>query len=466
MQFASARFAVFFLVVATVAWTVPERVRKPWLVLASLVFYAAADPRWLVVLGAVAGIGWIGGALLDRAPSRGAVAAAAIAGCLGILGLFKYWEFGRANLDAALAALGLSSPIGFLEPGLPIGVSFYTFQTIAFLAERHRGAIQQPPALDYALYVAFFPKLLIGPLVRPDTMLAQIARPPAEIPDFSLAVALLATGWLKKAIVSTYLGEMLVDRAFSSPGGCSSVELLVACYGYSIQLVCDFSGYTDLARGLALLLGYRLPENFASPYLATDLAEFWRRWHMTFSAWLRDYVFIPLGGSRGGFWRTQRNLLITMVLGGLWHGASWSFVLWGGLHGVLLVLLRITRKTRKWLGIGDPGPVGLAVGWLWTFHAVVFARILFRTADLAVAGTFVRGLAAGTTRGDGFPPGVIVAIALGFLLDAAGPRLPAALASLHERIPWVARPFAWTGLTLVALGLLPDAIPPYIYFGF
>jgi alginate O-acetyltransferase complex protein AlgI len=462
MQFASARFGVFFLIVTTVAWFGPPRLRKPWLVLASLGFYAAADPRWIPVLGVVATVAFVVGRRMETRKSR-SLLAAAVACELSILGLFKYWEFGRSTLADLLGALGIDSPMGFLEPGLPLGISFYTFQCIAFVVDRYRGQVSQPTVVDFGLYVAYFPKLLIGPLVKPRDFLARLAAPP-EAPNTSAAIALIAVGWFKKAILATMLGEGLVDRAFGSPDGCSSVELWVGCYAYSIQLVCDFSGYTDLARGFSALLGYPLPENFQSPYLATSLGDFWRRWHRSFSAWLRDYLFIPLGGSQGTSLQTARNLLITMTLGGLWHGASWNFVLWGAGHGVLLVAERAWRST-EWR---PPLPRVIldVTGWCFTFHTVVLLRILFRTADLATAARYVDGMRAGTLVGQGIPLTVFLCLILGFSLDALGANAPSALARLHDRLPWAARPLVWAAATVAGLALLPDAIPPYIYFGF
>ncbi|HRG96852.1 MAG TPA: MBOAT family O-acyltransferase [Polyangiaceae bacterium] len=318
---------------------------------------------------------------------------------LGVLALFKYWNFGADTLVDAARLVGVKLSPVHLRLALPFGISFFTFETMSYTIDVYRGEIR--PArryLDYLLFVAFFPHLVAGPIVRPHTMLPQFEREPVATDDTKArGMFLIATGLAKKLVIGDTLAVNLVGRVFDNPERYSSLEGLVAIYAYAIQIYCDFSGYTDVAIGSALLFGYELPMNFNAPYTSRDLQEFWRRWHISLSTWLRDYLYISLGGSRGTAWKTYRNLMLTMVLGGLWHGASWNFVIWGALHGGALAVNRAWQRAREArlakLGVGretlaarDGAPLwrqGLAV--LATFHFVCLAWIFFRAPTFAQA---------------------------------------------------------------------------------
>jgi alginate O-acetyltransferase complex protein AlgI len=306
-----------------------------------------------------------------------------IACSLGILAYFKYALFFINTLS-----LVLHTNFGALDILLPVGISFYTFQTLSYTIDIYRKQIEPLSVgasswlewakafMDFSFYVSFFPQLVAGPIVRASEFLPQIRRPLSLTREASAQAFLLIMGGLfKKAVISDYLKVNFVDRVFDTPLMYSGLENLLAAYGYALQIYCDFSGYSDMAIGLALLLGFRLPENFRNPYAAASIAEFWRRWHISLSSWLRDYLYIPLGGNRLGRWRTYVNLMVTMLLGGLWHGANWVYVLWGALHGTGLALERIFAVKR------EAGPAGESTSSAW----MAFLLLLVLQAGIQLA---------------------------------------------------------------------------------
>lgn len=306
---------------------------------------------------------------------------------LGILAYFKYSLFILNTLN-----LVLHKNFGAADILLPAGISFYTFQTLSYTIDIYRKQIEPLSArvqhwqewglafLDFSFYVSFFPQLVAGPIVRAAEFLPQIRKPLAITRETSAQAFLLIMGGLfKKAIISDYLKINFVDRVFDAPQMYSGLENLLAAYGYALQIYCDFSGYSDMAIGLALLLGFRLPENFRNPYAAASMAEFWRRWHISLSSWLRDYLYIPLGGNRLGRRRTYVNLMVTMLLGGLWHGANWVYVLWGGLHGTGLALERIFTRKKETATPDEKGPSpGVAFLLLLVLQVGIQVALVFR----------------------------------------------------------------------------------------
>ncbi len=251
-----------------------------------------------------------------------------------MLGYFKYYDFFVNSSDNLLSLVGLDVPLELKSIVLPVGISFYTFMAISYVVDTYRGDFVPTTLEKFAVYLSFFPHLVAGPIVRPGELIPQLDTPrdPRRV-DTSRAFYLIATGLFKKVVIANYLAANIVDEVFGAPGQHSSLEILIAVYAYAVQIYADFSGYTDIAIGIALLLGFSFPQNFDSPYAARSLQDFWRRWHMTLSRWLRDYVYIPLGGNRKGTLFTYRNLMLTMLIGGLWHGAGWTFVVWGAIHG-------------------------------------------------------------------------------------------------------------------------------------
>ncbi len=480
MPFPSLPFALFFLVVLALTWAVrrSRTARNGLLLGASFFFYAGFDWRLAALLGGSATATWLLGEriAISEGRTRNAWLWAAVLGNLGLLGFFKYAGFFLENVDRVASLFGLSAHVPVLELLLPLGISFYTFQNLAYVVDLHRGYGHRARSLwDYLLFTSFFPQLLIGPICRSRDLLPQIeAPPPDRVPEPDRAVSLLASGLFKKVVLATFLQTHLVDDVFAAPENYGTAELLVAAYGYTIQIWCDFSGYTDMARGLGLLLGFHLPENFNQPYRSTSLAEFWRRWHMTFGNWLRDYIYFPLGGGRRAAPRVYLNLLITLVVAGFWHGAHWKYVLWGGIHGTGLVLYKMVQDLRRWAG-QDPRTLTFpwwwhVLAWAWTFHLVVFARILFRTADLEVAGLYYGGLLGPVWDRPWMGPGVewlvLPVIAFGLGLHFFGQHLRRAFVALHERLPAPSRPVAWAGLGVALLAVQPDDVAPFLYFQF
>jgi alginate O-acetyltransferase complex protein AlgI len=348
---------------------------------------------------------------------------------------------------------------GFLDVVVPLGISFYTFHSISYVIDTYRGL--RPPTTsfrDFALYVAFFPQLVAGPITRwgffgPQLDEAPVARPRAV----EGALFLIALGFVKKVVCADSLGGF-VDEVYRDPGGVGTIEMWVALYAYAFQIYLDFSGYTDIALGVAGLLGLRLPENFRHPYVAESPAEFWHRWHISLSTWLRDYLYISLGGNRRGTARTYANLMITMVLGGLWHGAAWTFVLWGAFHGVWLVLHRAAvtvwphaPATPRWLRR------------VVTFHLVCAAWVLFRAGDLATARAVFAGLVSLRPMWGPFPIGAVAVIALAAAAHFLS--LRAELPHLWARIP---RPVQGVGyaVVIVLVGLFSAQSGRFIYFQF
>lgn len=310
---------------------------------------------------------------------------------LGLLFLFKYFNFFKDNFNEAVSNLGLEASFSDLELLLPVGISFYTFQTMSYTIDVYRGNINPEKSfVRFATYVSFFPQLVAGPIVRAKQFLPQLEilkrATPAQV---NTGMMLIFVGLFKKIVIADLLAYYIVDSVFSNPSMYSSVDLMVSLYAYTFQIYCDFSGYSDIAIGVALLLGFELPRNFNKPYLSQNPSEFWRRWHITLSEWLRDYLYIPLGGGRGSKLRVARNLAITMLLGGLWHGAAWNFVLWGAYHGLLLVIFRTktgseTNSPMKYINI------------FIMFHLVVFSWLLFRVPDMFTFQQYVEGLGRGT----------------------------------------------------------------------
>jgi D-alanyl-lipoteichoic acid acyltransferase DltB (MBOAT superfamily) len=482
MLFPTVTFAVFFLVVYVANWlTMPRPRLWRWTLLAaSLVFYGWWDWRFVLLLvaaalvnqflaGRLAAAGAAGGRPRRRPASRGWLAVAVTAN-LAVLGVFKYFDFFATSLDGLLGTFGLGSSLPLLDLVLPVGISFLTFRMLTYVVDVFRGTLAPVPLLDYAVYVAFFPCLLAGPIARAADFLPQLRGPrdPRSV-DAARAFRLILGGLAKKVLIADYLATHLVNGLFAAPEQYSSWETLIGIYAYAVQIYCDFSGYTDIAIGVALLLGFRLPENFDAPYAARSVREFWRRWHMTLSSWLRDYLYIPLGGNRGGRRRTARNLMLTMLLGGLWHGAAWTFVLWGGLHGAALVTERGAGERRRRLGLPDAGETawGRARQRLLTFHFVALAWVVFRADTIGGAAAVLARLVTGLgSVGDAVTPALLALVTLGIAVQYVPRGFTEHLESGFSRAGWLLQ-----GLSLAVVLFLIDYLGPrgvseFIYFGF
>jgi len=423
MLFNSLHFLGFLLVVLVVYPLLRHRWQNAFLLVGSYYFYGCWDWRFTALLGASTVVDFIVGLRMVEATAptrRKSLLLVSMGANLGILGFFKYYGFFVDSAVGLLAGLGLQPDIPVLNVILPVGISFYTFQTMSYTIDIYRGRLE--PTRDFwgfALFVSFFPQLVAGPIERARVLLPQILEPRRRTAQqVREGVALILLGFFKKVAIADMMAPM-VNEAFSSPGDLSAGALLSGLYAFSFQIYGDFSGYSDIARGVAKLLGFELMINFQAPYLSRNITEFWRRWHISLSSWLRDYLYISLGGNRGGPWLTYRNLFLTMFLGGLWHGASWTMAGWGVLHGVYLAIHKRMLGDRKpdqaW-----PRTMG---GWaadlarmVVTFHLVGLTWILFRAESFSSAMTYMRGIAAGGGLAD-MRGEVLVAAALVALLD-------------------------------------------------
>lgn len=384
MLFTSPVFLLFFAVVFLVCRVAPWNLRKAFLLAASLAFYAAWNPPFvLLLLGSVVldyGLGLAMGRT-ERPGPRKALLVLSLCGNLGVLAAFKYANFLSENFIALANAAGWQVSLMPWNIVLPVGISFYTFQTLSYTIDVYRKQIPvERNLLDFALFVTFFPQLVAGPIVRASEFLPQLKQPrTASSAQVAWGGLLFIVGLFKKAWLADYVFQPVVERYFEAATHPSWWQAWLATYSFAGQIYCDFSGYSDMAIGIALALGFLLPENFRSPYGALGFSDFWRRWHISLSSWLRDYLYIPLGGNRRGQIRTRVNLALTMLLGGLWHGAAWTFVIWGGWHGMLLGL---ERATRKWIPAWLKGRAGRVLGMVATFHAVCLGWVFFRAESL------------------------------------------------------------------------------------
>jgi len=447
--FVATEFAWFFLIVLPLAWLTRPHLGlwQVTMIVAGLVFYGwwrRGEEDWWI-LGTIPGrycaylllfaIVNQGLALLAarwRAGGRSSIAV--VAACvfdLGALFWFKYAEWGVSQLNERV---GTELRLGQII--LPIGISFIAFQALGYVIDVHRGE-QAPVSLgDFTSYLLFFPHIVAGPLVRVSEFVPQLyTRADPRHVDASRAMLLIASGFIKKVVISSFVFKEIVEPVFANPTAYGAVDNLVATYAYAVQIYCDFSGYTDIAIGLALLMGIRFPQNFDNPYRALSMQEFWRRWHMTLSRWLRDYLYIGLGGNRRGPGRTYLNLFLTMLIGGLWHGANTTFVIWGALHGGALAIER--WFTGRWPV--SAGPAGPVFRWLATFHVVCLGWIFFNARTTGVALDMI-GQILGVLRFDLGPSAqfaslglllvILLVLAWQFVPEAAGPRLVAAFSQL------------------------------------
>ncbi len=465
MVFPTIQFAIFFPIVLALSWALMKRqlVWKPFILAASYVFYSAANPLFCLMLAGLTLANQATARLVHRTEDerrRRQIVATAVAIDLGTLGVFKYYGFFAEEVNAVLDTFGLGLPLPLAAIALPIGISFIVFQAISYTVDVHRRLIEPASTIDFALYLSFFPHLVAGPIVRAREFIPQLAKPrdPTKV-AVGAGVFLIVVGLVKKVAIADFLAREIVDPVFGVPQAYSAPDVALAGYAYAVQIFCDFSGYTDIAIGLALLMGFVFPQNFDRPYRAQTFREFWRRWHMTLSRFLRDFLYIPLGGSRGGKLRTARNLMITMVLGGLWHGAAWGFVLWGTIHGLALVAEQVLRERARFTLPGW-------LRWAIVFHVVVLAWIPFRAPDLSLAGTFVSRLADwGPATLWTLPVVGIVVIVIGLQLVANKPLdvIRVRFESLH---PAALGASMATVIVLVTATVSSQGVPPFIYFQF
>ena len=387
MQFDSFTFFAFFLLVLAIYHVLPTwNARKTFLLVASYVFYSAWNPPFVLLLIASTTLDWWIAHRIAAASGRTRKAwiVATLAVNLAVLGYFKYSQFALENFAALLGTMGIQYVPAKLDIVLPIGISFYTFHSLSYCLDVYRRKFAPTNSWrDYALYVTFFPQLVAGPIVRFTQMRDQIETPRGTTAaGLGLGMTLLAFGLFEKIVLADGVFAPVADALFNAPQAASPVLAWGGTLAFAGQIFCDFAGYTNCALGAALALGFALPINFRNPYAAIGFSDFWRRWHVSLSTWLRDYLYVSLGGNRHGLRRTYIALMLTMLIGGLWHGASWTFVVWGGLHGVYLCLERALRAPVEAAGWHERAPMRAAYG-AFTFLVVALAWVWFRATDFS-----------------------------------------------------------------------------------
>ena len=386
MLFHTWPFALFFLVVYPVYLVLKgTRFRLPWLLAASYFFYACFNPLYLILISYSTLLDYTVVTRMAKSQRRKMWLSVSIVNNIGLLGFFKYGGFVTENLNALLSSLNISYSIP--EPGflLPIGISFYVFQSMSYTIDYYRGNMEREKSLiAYAAFVSLFPRLLAGPIERAKNLLPQLHKvPKVSAQDVTDGLSLFVVGFFKKVALADYLA-LYVDNIYTAPDQYQSPALILATFLFCWQIYFDFSGYTDMARGVARIMGFNLMLNFNNPYLATGLGDFWARWHISLSSWFKDYLYIPLGGNRKGTIGTYRNMFITMVISGLWHGAAWTFVIWGAVHALGRF---VTRELERTPFYRDKVPK--LVKQLFVFAFVTFAWIFFRAESIGDAGIII-----------------------------------------------------------------------------
>lgn len=382
-----------------------------------------------------------------------------------ILGFFKYYNFFALSFNELTQNFGFNIEAPWLDVVLPVGISFFTFQAMSYVIDVYRGdAKASSSPLDILLYISFFPQLVAGPIVRSSDFLWQLEKAPDKNRiRFDDAVILIIGGLFKKSIIANYIAVQIVDPVFSDPSAYSSVDLLFGVYGYAVQIYCDFSAYSDIAIGIAYLLGYQFPINFNFPYKSLSLQEFWRRWHISLSTWLRNYLYIPLGGSRRGNFKTYRNLAVTMLLGGLWHGAAWNFIFWGGLHGFWLAVERFFKERGFFKNAFYPFKILYGI---FIFHFVCLSWIFFRADSFETAAQYINGISTLTLEYKIITPFVLTLIILGLALNLVPDKIRERVRNYYYSVPFAAKVvFAALALLIVSV-MSPEGTAPFIYFQF
>ena len=447
---------------------------RPFVLVAlSLFFYSTWNPWYCLPLTVTALLDYNTSWLLVRTAgvrTRSLLITADIILNLLILAVFKYFNFLHNNTAQFLSAWGWTLPPAPYRVVFMVGISFYTFQSMSYVIDVYRG--EQKPArgfLEYFAFVSFFPTLLAGPITRARVLLTQLQQPAGPLTDDqgSRALLMIARGFIKKLVFADYLSVNLVDRAFELPRMFSSLEILIAVYAFAVQIYCDFSGYSDIAIGVAQLLSFHLPDNFNSPYRSESMIEFWRRWHISFSTWLRDYIFFSLPSSRRAKWRLYWNTLVTFALGGIWHGASWTFLIWGLLHGFGLAVNHAAEAL--WPRRGKQSPKHLLArigGVLLTFHFVCLTWIFFRCDSTSQALEVLTGIARGSVELINIPWPVPVLIALAMLAQWWPADWYERVEARFAACPATVQAAALSGVALLIAWTSRTAVTQFIYFKF
>ena len=467
MNFNSSEFALFLPIVLFLYAAVfrSERLRDGLLLIASYIFYMAWYWQYAGLIALSTCFDYYIGRRMageERIKIRKLLLIISLVINLGILATFKYFNFFAGTTQHALNSLGIDIPLLHLNLLLPVGISFYTFQTLSYTIDIYRRRINpENNFVKFALFVSFFPQLVAGPIVRAAEFLPQLHRTPNVTQEkFTYGLQLVFLGLFKKVVVADLLAHLAVDAVFSNPAAHSSLDLLMALYGYAFQIYCDFSGYSDIAIGAAAMFGFVLPQNFNRPYISQNAREFWTRWHITLSTWLRDYLYISLGGNRKTKIRVLFNLMITMLLGGLWHGAALNFVLWGGYHGLLLVFAHLFGKKSE-----VTFTIQKIFRQVLTFHLIVFGWLLFRVSSMQNFTDYIKGLFRldfATHLSPLFYAILLLAILMHLI---PRPFVEKRVLNTFGLQPAFIQAGVYAGAILLFLGLTLDA-PSFIYFQF
>jgi len=465
--FVEFRFLVFLAIVLLIYWSlVRNDHRKTFVLVASYFFYGCWDWRFVAMLFLLSCGDFFFALRIDASRNpvlRRVYVAASLAMNLGTLGLFKYCNFFLDSAVALLDALGAGLSRPALQIVLPVGISFFTFQSLSYTIDVYRRQLEPARSLrDYLFVASFFPQLVAGPITRPSFFLPQLVSSRSlTSPEARRFLMLFLIGYLKKAGIADNVAPF-VDRVFDAPAEFEAPSSIAAVWLYAVQIYCDFSGYSDMAIACAGLMGYRLMWNFDAPYLAASIQDFWRRWHISLSTWIRDYIYLSLGGRSANRLVTYRNLLLTMLAGGLWHGAAWTFVAWGGLHGLGLI---VNRELVSRFGLARLGRWRGFLGWLLTINFVCLAWILFRAGDFGSATTMIGRYLLLTPGGPEALPNWLILLGPGLLLVQFAARRycwAQRLSALEPRL----FAFVYGALWAVAVALMPLGYRPFIYFQF
>jgi alginate O-acetyltransferase complex protein AlgI len=462
-------------------------IRNVYLFLISLFFYYKAGGLFLFILIFVTLIDYTCGFLIyksKRKSGRMFFVLLSIISNLGLLGYFKYTTFIITSINdlfgtdlrvfdmlSALSNSVIGTSFNVTSIVLPVGISFFTFQSLSYTIDVYRKKMEPVRnVIDFGFYVSFFPHLVAGPIVRASVFIPQIYKEfRLSRPEFSHALYMISKGLIKKIVISNFIALNLVDRVFDAPSIYSGFENLLAIYGYGLQIYCDFSGYTDIAIGVALILGFRLPVNFNSPYKAASISDFWKRWHISLSQWLRDYLYISMGGNKKGNIRTYFNLMVTMLLGGLWHGASLKFIIWGGLHGMGLIINRIWDSVFK--RHSKPGWIGRIIAVFITFQFVNFCWIFFRAPDINSVKVMLKQIF------ESFSPGsymtvlpayssALLLMAVAYIIHFLPERIKESYRGVFIRTPLVAQLAVIMMVAILLFQMKTNEVMPFIYFRF
>lgn len=486
MLFNSLTYALFLPIVVALYWASPNKLRVPLLLIASYIFYMSWRPVFIVLILGLTVANYVFGNLIHRSEkNKKPWLIAAVTANLATLCFFKYAYFLNDSLGALVKPLGVAPPTMPFDIILPLGISFFVFEFIHYVVDVYRGSEPIKSFLAFSLFASFFPTQIAGPIKRFQDFIPQFLSPAKfSIKDFDSGIALILLGLFKKVLLADNLA-FFVQGGFQHPELFHSVDLWIFTYAFAFQIYFDFSGYTDIARGSAQLFGYKVPINFNLPYLAKNISEFWHRWHISLSTWLRDYLFIPLGGSRGSKWNVYRNLMITMSLGGLWHGAAGHFLVWGVFHGAMLALHKMFKDGRSyladrghaWISNAVDSKIGMVLSTLFTFHVVCIGWVLFRADTMQIATDVLKKLFFLDTAGASAFATALPAINYPLIYPAIYLLLPIMAVShvamglidktnFVERSPRLVKATWCCAMMLMIIVFSPDKSPKFIYFQF